>query len=214
MRKLSNRLLDSCFMPLQVRMAQASNYGVCYKRTSNEPEYFSMTEPLNQILFGPPGTGKTYATIVKALAILEPDFNGSREELKDKFNEYVEAGQVKFVTFHQSFSYEDFVEGIRAEADPENKNLDYKVGDGVFKQICNFSGRKNIDLDGKTIWKIALGRGVGNEIYRDCIENNRALISCVGDIDFTGVSSRDEISDVINKNGREEGRSGHRDSRR
>lgn len=73
---------------------------------------------LNQILFGPPGTGKTYATIDAALEILDPEFfeasRGDRSVLKERFDELVADGRAKFVTFHQSFSYEDFVEGVGA----------------------------------------------------------------------------------------------------
>lgn len=42
----------------------------------------------------------------------------------------------EFVTFHQSFSYEDFVEGIRPTYDAETNTLDYSPKDGVFKRIC------------------------------------------------------------------------------
>ncbi|MEO6516827.1 MAG: hypothetical protein ABIP18_14475 [Steroidobacteraceae bacterium] len=85
--------------------------------TSSSPVTTMTSEPLNQILYGPPGTGKTYATVEKALAILEPGFAGGRSAKKVKFDEYVAAGQIQFVTFHQSFSYEDFVEGCRISSD-------------------------------------------------------------------------------------------------
>ncbi|MFK7686260.1 hypothetical protein ACI7MJ_21690, partial [Aeromonas caviae] len=94
--------------------------------------------PLNQILFGPPGTGKTYHTINKALAILDPawlaEHETDRQALKARFDELVKEGRIDFVTFHQSFSYEDFVEGIRAESDAESGQLTYEVVDGVFKR--------------------------------------------------------------------------------
>ncbi|WP_233884549.1 McrB family protein [Paraburkholderia flagellata] len=95
------------------------------------------TPPLNQILYGPPGTGKTYHTIDKALEILDPEFaagNQEREARKRRFDEWVDAGHIAFVTFHQSFSYEDFVEGLRAKAD--NEQLSYAVECGVFKALC------------------------------------------------------------------------------
>lgn len=95
--------------------------------------------PLNQILYGPPGTGKTYATIEAALEVLAPAFLDSyrndRPSLKKRFDEFVESGRVRFVTFHQSFAYEDFVEGLRAESGPDGQ-LRYKVQPGVFKELC------------------------------------------------------------------------------
>ncbi|TPQ37273.1 ATPase [Cupriavidus pinatubonensis] len=95
--------------------------------------------PLNQILFGPPGTGKTYETINAALEVLSPEYlaahGDDRAALKAHFDALVAAGDIRFVTFHQSFSYEDFVEGIRAEQ-TEDGQLSYSIVDGVFKSIC------------------------------------------------------------------------------
>jgi len=97
-------------------------------------------QPLNRILFGAAGTGKTYHTINHALSIIENKplevlEQEDRTALKLRFDQYKEQGQIKFVTFHQSFSYEDFVEGIRAETD-DNEQLSYDVKAGVFKEIC------------------------------------------------------------------------------
>ncbi len=89
---------------------------------------------LNQILYGPPGTGKTYSTVGKALEILK-----ATEEKKQNIKSIgglkeVFKSQVEFVTFHQSFSYEDFVEGLKAKTD--DGKLSYEVEDGIFKKIC------------------------------------------------------------------------------
>lgn len=98
--------------------------------------------PLNQILYGPPGTGKTYNTINKALEILGVETQGkSRAELKAQFDEFRQNGQIEFVTFHQSFSYEEFVEGIKPIFKKKNENektdkMEYEIADGVFKKIC------------------------------------------------------------------------------
>lgn len=103
--------------------------------------------PLNQILYGPPGTGKTYNTIDKALEILYdyelidfiPQERGDKKVLFDKF---IKQGQISFVTFHQSYGYEDFVEGIKPRLSSENdgsqisEKMEYEIRDGIFKQMC------------------------------------------------------------------------------
>lgn len=104
-------------------------------------------QPLNRILFGAAGTGKTFHSINHALSIIENKplevlEQENRTSLKTRFDQYKEQGQIKFVTFHQSFSYEDFVEGIRAETDDIGQ-LRYDVKDGVFKEICKLAEDKN-----------------------------------------------------------------------
>lgn len=93
---------------------------------------------LNQILYGPPGTGKTYHTIDKALEILGENLK-SRDEKKAKFDEYVKNGQIVFTTFHQSYGYEEFVEGIKPMMNngANSRELKYEIKDGIFKDICN-----------------------------------------------------------------------------
>jgi 5-methylcytosine-specific restriction endonuclease McrBC GTP-binding regulatory subunit McrB len=98
-----------------------------------------MHSSLNCILYGPPGTGKTFHTIDKAVSMVNPSLDvrsASRDQLHEEFEKLVENEQVQFVTFHQSMSYEDFIEGIKPEYDDVSKCLRYPVKDGIFKQIC------------------------------------------------------------------------------
>lgn len=162
----------------------------------------STKSPLNQILYGPPGTGKTYATIDAALNILAPEVLGQeRIARKARFDELVDSGKIRFVTFHQSFSYEDFVEGLRASNDEEGQ-LRYEVVDGVFKQLC-ISATSRVeqvneapkDLKGRRIWKMSLGNTQGPDavIYEQCLAGNCILLGYGGDIDFSGSKDRQDV---------------------
>jgi len=97
----------------------------------------------NQILYGPPGTGKTYNTVLEAVKICEPSFKGDYGE---RYKELQEEGRIEFVTFHQSYGYEEFIEGIRAET-IENKNgtssISYDVQPGVFKRISKLASKNS-----------------------------------------------------------------------
>ena len=89
---------------------------------------------LNQILYGPPGTGKTYNTVSLAVDILEPGIPDWKTK-KTRFDEYIKDGRIVFTTFHQSMSYEDFVEGIKPEEN--NGQIAYYVKPGIFKSLCD-----------------------------------------------------------------------------
>ncbi len=98
--------------------------------------------PMNLILFGAPGTGKTYSTAEYANAIVEKRAvvikklsNEERKALMDKYQKHVEEDLITFTTFHQSYSYEDFIQGIRP--DLESETIAFRKVDGVFKRVAN-----------------------------------------------------------------------------
>lgn len=110
------------------------------------PEVFTPVPgvPLNQILYGPPGTGKTYRVVDEALSVLDPAFllahpgPEGRAQRKARYDVLVADGQVSFVTFHQSFGYEDFIEGIKPVM--QGGQLSYRLEDGVFLNAVRAAG--------------------------------------------------------------------------
>ncbi|MGW8181801.1 MAG: hypothetical protein ACWGQW_23980, partial [bacterium] len=149
---------------------------------------------LNVILYGPPGTGKTYDTIQKAVEICdEGSVPDDRAEVVARFNQLRDDSRIEFVTFHQSYGYEDFVEGIRpvllegeSDSEADGSQVRYECRDGVFKRLCKLAippkGHKkqgaNFDPDKTVFWKMSLGRSTAadSEIYEECIENNYILM--------------------------------------
>ncbi len=152
------------------------------------PKLGSTVHSLNTILYGPPGTGKTYFTINLALRIADPAFyeehSEDREKLRARFNELLisdwdnpQKGRVSFCTFHQSFSYEDFVEGIKPAISKEDNDkneeeegrIRYKIHDGLFKRMV-VRARNLSDADEKFVMIIdEISRGNVSQIFGELI---------------------------------------------
>ena len=158
----------------------------------------------NVIFYGPPGTGKTYTTAKRAVAICKTD---SEEDLTDysqimkKYNELKKNKRIEFITFHQSYGYEEFIEGIKPivsneddESEDESENnqesktnikiendIKYDIVDGIFKKFCD-NARKAIIETNKNdnndipleaiVWKVT----VRGEVREDCFNNNHVRI--------------------------------------
>ncbi len=173
------------------------------------------TNPLNQILYGPPGTGKTYNTVIKAIEITNPeliqkDKDGNVENyevLKEKFDELKQQGQIEFVTFHQSYSYEEFVEGIKPDISKWNDDgseLKYVGKDGIFKNICEHAKpikvssikHQPIDFSNTKVFKMSLGNTLEKEddIYEYCISNDVVALG-FKDVDFSDCKTSQDFKD-------------------
>lgn len=174
----------------------------------NKDEYMQQNIPLNQILYGPPGTGKTYSTAKLALQIIEPNFvSKDRKEILDKYNEYKKSKQIQFVTFHQSYSYEEFVEGIRPVIADICETIIYEPHDGIFKNIVDLAKseytkaqvQENIDFSKVNVYKMSLGNTSDkNEynIYDYCIENNCISLGYGENVDFSIAESREDVLNI------------------
>ena len=128
---------------------------------------------VNTILYGPPGTGKTYNSIKYAVDTIDRKFN--RDSAKtytdyvNKFNELKAVGQIALTTFHQSYGYEEFIEGIKPVlGDISEKNeLSYKISDGMFKEFCK---KATSNKDKKYVFIIdEINRGNISKIFGELI---------------------------------------------
>ena len=145
----------------------------------------------NVIFYGPPGTGKTYTTAKRAVEICKTE---SEKELTDyseimkRYNELKEKNRIEFITFHQSYGYEEFIEGIKPKVlneddKSENENsqeIEYEIVDGIFKEFCDnarkaiIESKSNIYISPKAIvWKVT----VRDEVKEDCFANNHVRIN-------------------------------------
>jgi hypothetical protein len=91
--------------------------------------------PLNVIIYGAPGTGKTYGTAEYALKIIGAPVPDNRKEVMKTYNNLIRSGQIVFTTFHQSYGYEEFIQGLRP--DTKADRMSFKTVDGVFKKIAD-----------------------------------------------------------------------------
>lgn len=138
----------------------------------------------NVILYGPPGTGKTYNTVYYAVAICEnKDLDTIKEEsytdVLKRYNDYKNDGKIEFTTFHQSYGYEEFIEGIkpRLVCEEESKNiessLEYSIVPGIFKKFCEKAreGKQNDKGNGENYVFIIdeINRGNISKIFGELI---------------------------------------------
>ena len=145
-------LIDFAFSDVEqdyARFLSVPYWNEKYAKVQEEEEVVSGRETnidKNTILYGPPGTGKTYITARYAVAIIENKTlceveNIPNEEIRIRYNRYITQGRIEFTTFHQSYGYEEFIEGIKPVVNVDG-NVEYKVEDGLFKKFCTISEKE------------------------------------------------------------------------
>lgn len=158
-------------------------------------------QPTNLILYGPPGTGKTYRTAQEAVWLCGEAVTEERGELMQRYEELSKEGRIRFVTFHQSFSYEEFVEGLRPETAPsdgqESEGAGFRLEPrpGIFRELCAVASEAlkgpgeptgSFDFAGRHFWKMGLGMiGTQDSVYEACIADGYAALGWGLDIDWS-----------------------------
>ena len=142
----------------------------------------------NVVLYGAPGTGKTYDVPELAVRLCDPSFmvaEPSREEIVSRYNQLKTEKRIAFTTFHQSLDYEDWIEGLRPVVN-ENSQVTYEIESGIFKKLCEEAERpvvkdKQVGIaDNAVVWKVSLQGTGDNDVRRECMENNHIRIGWDG----------------------------------
>jgi hypothetical protein len=158
-------------------------------------------QPTNLILYGPPGTGKTYRTASEAVRLCGEVVPKDRDDLMQRYEELTKEGRIRFVTFHQSFSYEEFVEGLRPETslsesqDTEGTGFRLEPRPGIFRELCVVAGEAlktpidtaaRLDFGGRNFWKMGLGAiGYQDSVYEGCIAGDYVALGWGADVDWS-----------------------------
>ena len=162
----------------------------------------------NIVLYGAPGTGKTYDVPEFAVRLCDPSFmvaEPSREEIVSRYNQLKTEKRIAFTTFHQSLDYEDWIEGLRPVVN-ENNQVTYEIESGIFKKLCEEAERpvvkdKQVGIaDNAVVWKVSLAGTGDNDVRRECMENNHIRI---GWDDYGPVISDETDWSVYNGEGKQ-----------
>ena len=142
----------------------------------------------NIVLYGAPGTGKTYDVPELAVRLCDPAFmaaDPSREEIVSRYNQLKTEKRIAFTTFHQSLDYEDWIEGLRPVVN-ENSQVTYEIESGIFKKLCEEAERpvvkdKQVGIaDNAVVWKVSLAGTGDNPVRSDCMKNSYIRIGWDG----------------------------------
>ncbi len=186
--------------------------------TSNNQGKPMPTLPTNLILYGPPGTGKTFSTTEEAVRLCGESVPDGREALMQTYRRLRAEGRIEFVTFHQSMSYEDFVEGRQPTTESDDGDDSSSAGfrletmPGIFRRLARCAeanrGRsahnEAISVEGRQVFKMSIGRNNAEQaqFFDEAIEGGYVLHG-YGDIDLSDdkFESRERIEEAYKSAG-------------
>ncbi|MGL5384166.1 MAG: McrB family protein, partial [Culicoidibacterales bacterium] len=178
-----------------------SEYNEKNTKISEEVILLEYQTSKNTILYGPPGTGKTYATAKHAVSICDQvDINTlmDYDDVMDRYRKLMAENRIAFVTFHQSYGYEEFIEGIKpvVETDDDQNEITYEIAEGVFKAFCDQSRVEEVKFFSSNagVWKVT----IMDSVIKDCYANNRIRIGFnQNQLDAKGFVEKMEIGDIV-----------------
>lgn len=171
--------------------------GSVIENTNDDSSNIVSDNPKNIILYGPPGTGKTYNTVRYAVALCKTGkIDGLKdneyidtknyEEMLEEYNNLKENGRIVFTTFHQSYGYEEFIEGIKPLIDEnDKKNMGYEIKPGIFKKFCDLAQKpiqsvkekNNLNISSNpTVWIVLLDGAGKSKLKGYCFKNGEIRI--------------------------------------
>jgi hypothetical protein len=150
--------------------------------------------PTNLILYGPPGTGKTFATAREAVTLCNGAAPERREDLMEEYARLAASGRIEFVTFHQSYSYEEFVEGLRpVQGDEGSVGFQLLPEMGAFRRIARRAetstgtGTSDFKIGDRRVFKMSIGQAADPDdayLFEEALNGGYTLLG-FGDIDWT-----------------------------
>ena len=161
--------------------------------TSERREKPMPVSTVNLILYGPPGTGKTYCTTAEAVRLCGEAVPEEREALIQTYQQLLAAGRIEFVTFHQSMSYEDFVEGRQPMTGSDEDDASSSAGfrletvPGIFRRIAKRAetsrgpspGDDAIAVTDRRVFKMSIGEANNPEdayLFEDAVAGGYTLL--------------------------------------
>lgn len=184
------------------------------ERPAAQPETEQhMAQSTNLILYGPPGTGKTYSAAAEAVRLCGEPVPEGREALMTTYRRLAEAGRIEFVTFHQSISYEDFVEGLRPTQGSEDgiAGFELRPQHGIFRRLVRRAetstgpGDFSLPISGRQIFKMSIGEAANPEdshLFEEAIAGGYTLLG-FEDIDWSDgrFADRSSIIEAVRTQG-------------